>query len=81
MFEDLVPLLCTVDSSLFLKTFQIMPGISIGILILPPYEKKSAANTRDNSLVFFVIQGLVTITVNGHSFTAKKASHFMVLQG
>lgn len=80
-FEDLVPLLSTVESSLFLKTFQVVPGVSIGTLILPPYKKKSAANTRENSLVYFVIQGQVLITVNGHSFTATKASHFMVERG
>jgi Mif2/CENP-C like len=80
-FEDLIPLLDTVKSYLFLKTFQVVPSISIGTLILPPYETKSAANTRENSLVYFVIQGLVNITVNGHSFTAAKASHFMILRG
>lgn len=80
-FEDLIPLLSTIESSLFLKTFQMTPGVSIGTLILPPYEKKSAANTKENSLVYFVIQGQVKITVNGHSFTATKASHFMVERG
>jgi hypothetical protein len=80
-FEELVPSLYAVESSLFLKTFHIGPWISTGILILPPYKTKLAANARENSLAYFVIQGRVKVTVNDDSFAVAKAGHFIILPG
>lgn len=77
----MVPSLIEVDGYLFYKIFQIGRNCSTGVIVLPPSELKGYANTDDNILVFYAVQGDLCVTVNHFAFMIEKAGHFVVPRG
>jgi gentisate 1,2-dioxygenase len=73
-----IPSLIKIDDYLFYKIYRIGRYCSTGVIVLPPSEIKHYANVKENTLVFYVVQGEIYVTVNHYTFMAAKAGHIVI---
>ncbi|TFY55300.1 hypothetical protein EVJ58_g8336 [Rhodofomes roseus] len=65
----------------FQKVFGDADFIAAGELIIPPDGQKPTKSTKDNTFVFYVIEGAVNLTVHKTSFILATGGMFLVPRG
>ncbi|KAH9952029.1 Mif2/CENP-C like-domain-containing protein [Amylocystis lapponica] len=65
----------------FQKIFGDGDFIAAGQLIIPPNKQKPTKGTKDNTFVFYVIEGAVNFKVHRDSFVLTTGSMFLVPRG
>ncbi|PIL24353.1 hypothetical protein GSI_14106 [Ganoderma sinense ZZ0214-1] len=68
-------------SFLFQKIFGEGDYLASGQLVIPPNSTKPTKSTKDNTFVFYVIQGAVKFSVHKTSFVLATGGMFMVPRG
>ncbi|EPS94770.1 hypothetical protein FOMPIDRAFT_1169346 [Fomitopsis schrenkii] len=65
----------------FQKIFGDADFIAAGELVIPPDGQKPTKSTKDNTFVFYVIEGAVNLTVHRTSFILATGGMFLVPRG
>ncbi|KAJ7225980.1 Mif2/CENP-C like-domain-containing protein [Mycena pura] len=69
------------DEWLFEKIFGDDNYMAAGQLVIPPKKRKPVKGTKDNTYIFFVVEGAVNVEVGVHSFVLATGGMFMVPRG
>ncbi|KAJ7087547.1 Mif2/CENP-C like-domain-containing protein [Mycena belliarum] len=65
----------------FQKVFNDPDFVAAGLLRIPPKGRKPSKNTKDNTFIFFVIEGAVNLKVGDTSLIVASGGMFMVPRG
>ncbi|KAF9462682.1 Mif2/CENP-C like-domain-containing protein [Collybia nuda] len=65
----------------FMKVFGDADFIAAGVLVIPPKGKKPSKSTKDNTYVFYVIEGAVNLKVHNTSLVLATGAMFLVPRG
>lgn len=65
----------------FQKVFGDASFVAAGMLEIPVGGEKPSKPTKDNTYLFYVIEGAVTVKVHRTSFTMAPGGQFMVPRG
>ncbi|KAG6887605.1 hypothetical protein C0995_014084 [Termitomyces sp. Mi166 len=65
----------------FMKAFGDAEFIAAGILEIPPGEKKPTKQTKDNTYIFYVIEGTVNLRIHNSNRVLARGAMFMVPRG
>ncbi|CCM06441.1 uncharacterized protein FIBRA_08703 [Fibroporia radiculosa] len=79
--KDVEPKPAANNEFFFQKIFWDGDFIAAGQLIIPPNKQKPTKGTKDNTFVFYVIEGAVNFTVHQTSFVLTTGGMFLVPRG
>ncbi|GAA5848563.1 hypothetical protein JCM8547_004552 [Rhodosporidiobolus lusitaniae] len=65
----------------FQKIYQELDYLAGGVMVIPPGKQKATKPAKDNSYVFYVIQGSVSVTIHRVRFTVGPGGTFFVPRG
>ncbi|KAG6905770.1 hypothetical protein DXG01_000837 [Tephrocybe rancida] len=71
----------TADGWKFMKAFGDADFIAAGILEIPPGVKKPTKQTKDNTYIFFVIEGAVNLRLHDSNLMLATGAMFLVPRG
>ncbi|KAG6853030.1 hypothetical protein C0991_007401 [Blastosporella zonata] len=69
------------DSWKFMKAFGDADFIAAGILVIPPKVTKPTKQTKDNTYIFYVIEGAVNVMIHDSSRLLATGAMFIVPRG
>ncbi|GAA6037116.1 hypothetical protein JCM8097_008743 [Rhodosporidiobolus ruineniae] len=65
----------------FQKIYQELDYLAGGIMVIPPGGKKAKKPSKDNSYVFYCIQGSVSVTIHRTRFSIGPGGTFLIPRG